>query len=73
MNHAKWIAKRNQLCSLIKKVSDAYGGDDVEWLREYCKEIIANYPGDEIDKAIVCFVSLEEQLKYVSCRTMEKK
>lgn len=69
MNHGLWIAKKNQLCSLIKKVSDVYGGDDIDWLRDYCKEVLAAYPGEKIDKTILCFIDLNEQLKYVPRKT----
>lgn len=63
MNKALWIAQKNQLCSLIKKISDHYGGDDIEWLRDYCKGIINDHKNN-IDKAINCFISLEGQIKY---------
>ena len=40
MNRSIWIVQKNQICSLIKKISDHFGGDDIEWLREYCKDLI---------------------------------
>lgn len=58
MNRAIWIAKKNMLCILIKKISDAYGGDDIAWLKEYCREIIVNFPDDKVDKALECFQSM---------------
>jgi hypothetical protein len=64
MNHALWIAKKNEICNLIKKISDHYGGDDIEWLREYAKEVIAENR-DDIQKALDCFWDLEAQLKYM--------
>lgn len=69
MNYALWMAKKHQLCGLIKKVSDGHGGDDVEWLREYCRDVLAAHPDEKIDEAIVCFMELVEQLKYVPHRT----
>lgn len=52
-----WKEKRNYLCQLIKQVSDENGGDNIEWLREYAKDIIKTYNND-IDKAIECFECL---------------
>ncbi len=69
MEHALWVARKNYLCSLIKKVSDAWGGDDVEWLRGYCLDVIKEYPGEEIERAICCFTDL---LKNVPRRTSKK-
>ena len=63
MNHALWVVKKNQCCALIKKISDHYGGDDVEWLRDYCREVI-DMNRDDIQKALVCFWDLEEQIKW---------
>lgn len=52
-----WIARKNELCSLIRQTSTIYGGDDAEWLRDYAKESI-QVNKDCIDKAISCFRSL---------------
>ncbi len=52
-----WRAKRDYLCKLIKQVSDENGGDDVEWLREYARDMINKY-ADNLDVAIECFESL---------------
>ena len=57
MNTALWIAKKKVLAGLIKKVSDANGGDDVEWLREYAKDVIEAHK-DCLDEAIACFSSV---------------
>ena len=61
MSHAVWIAKKNQLCVLIKKISDHYGGDEVEWLRAYCKDVLDAH-ADDINVALECFRDLERQL-----------
>ena len=64
MHRALWIAKKNQICGLIKKISDHHGGDDVEWLREYARKVIeANK--DDLQKALDCFWDLEAQLKFM--------
>lgn len=59
-----WKAKKNHLCKLIKEVSDMYGGDDIEWLREYAKEVIVQN-AEDLDKAIDCFQSLMPQSKVI--------
>lgn len=64
MNHALWIAKKNELCSLIKKVSDLHGGDELLWLKEYAIEVI-EVNKDGLDTALACFRELERQAKYV--------
>lgn len=64
MRDAIWIAKKNQLCMLIKKISDHYGGEPIEDLREYAKDIIDRY-SDDIQKPLDCFLELEKQLNYV--------
>lgn len=69
MNYGLWVAKKNLLCSLIKKVSDHYGGDDIEELKEYCKDILGRYPDGRIDEAIMCFNDLAEKLTYVPRET----
>jgi hypothetical protein len=60
-----WKEKRDYLCKLIKKVSDEHGGDDIEWLREYAKDVIKKYSND-LDVAIVAFESLRID-KDVTC------
>ena len=57
-----WMDKRNYLARLIKKVSDEYGGDEPEWLKEYGLEIIESYSGN-LDEAITCFESLQDIYK----------
>lgn len=67
MNRAIWIAKKNELCGLIKQVSDAHGGDDVVWLREYAKEVIDAH-SDDLNPALDCFRDLVAQLAYIGSR-----
>jgi|GEM_PF-1545193 hypothetical protein len=52
-----WKGQRDYLCSLIKKLSDAYGGDDREWLRDYAREVVRKY-ATHLQDAIDCFESL---------------
>lgn len=69
MNYGLWIAKKRVLFGLIRKVSDGYGGDDTEWLKGYCKEVLEAHPDELIDEAILCFTELADQLRYVPRRT----
>lgn len=68
MNRGLWIARKNYLCTLIKKVSDGHGGDDIEFLRQHCKEVIDVHPEEKIEEAIACYQELVEQLKYYTER-----
>ena len=48
---------------MIRQISDYYGGDDVEWLRDYAKLIIEQHK-DDFTEAIKCFEDLLAQTKY---------
>ncbi len=52
MNKGLWIARKNHLCCIIKEISDNYGGDDREWLKGHCMEILERYQGEEIETPI---------------------
>lgn len=69
MNHALWMAKKNQICSIINKISNHYDGDDPTWLDEYCQEIIQQNTND-LDGLLDCVWSLEDQLKWVARRPL---
>jgi len=58
MNHALLIARKNYLSTLIERVSDENNGDEKEFLRQVCREVIELYPDDKIEEAIACFESL---------------
>ncbi|CAB4128371.1 hypothetical protein UFOVP100_27 [uncultured Caudovirales phage] len=64
MNKGLWIARKNYLCVLIKQVSDGHGGDDIEFLRQHCREVIEAHPDELIEDAIACYTEMVEQLKY---------
>lgn len=57
MNNISWQQKKNELKQLIKLISDQYGGDEIEWLKKYAKDIISKY-ANELDVPIRCFESL---------------
>jgi hypothetical protein len=52
-----WKDKKNRICSLIKALSDHHGGDELTFLRDYCKEVIELHKTC-IDKALFCFEML---------------
>lgn len=64
MNRGLWIARKNYLCTLIKKVSYGYGGDDIEFLRQHCREVIDLHSDELIEEAIACYQEMVTQLKY---------
>lgn len=71
MNQGLWIARKNYLCMLIRKVSDAQGFDEEETLKQHCSEVLSAYPGDRIEEAIECYEELVDLLKnYPEWRTM---
>jgi len=57
-----WKDKKNKICLLIKQISDHHGGDDVNWLREYAKEVIDKNKHD-LEFALECFEDLWKQCK----------
>lgn len=68
MNKGLWIARKNHLCCLIRRVSDGHGGDDIEWLRQHCKEVLEAYSGEKIEEAILCYEEMVMQLQYYQDR-----
>jgi hypothetical protein len=68
MNKGLWIARKNYLCILIKKVSDGHGGDDIEFLRQHCREVIESHQDEKIEEAIACYQEMSEKLKYYTER-----
>jgi hypothetical protein len=49
-----WKQKKNYLWKLIKKLSDEYGGDDLDELKDYARDMIKKY-ADNLEVCIVCF------------------
>ncbi len=56
MNRGLWIARKNYLLILIRKVSSKYGGDTAYFLREHSREVIESHPGELIESAISCYL-----------------
>ncbi len=59
------VPKKYILISLIKRVSQLYGGDDGEWLRQYTNEVLSEWSQD-MDRAIECFEDLKQQAEVVN-------
>jgi len=71
MNKGLWIARKNYLCLLIRKVSDLHGGDEIEFLRQVCREVLAAYPEEKIEEAIRCYEEVEERLMFGVTKTQK--
>lgn len=54
-NRALEISERNELVTLIKRVSAHFGGDDQDWLKDYATEIVKD---KERTSALFCFREL---------------
>jgi len=57
-----WKEKKNRICKLIKLISDYHGGDDIDWLRDYCKEVIAKHH-DNLDSPLAMFLEMANSLE----------
>ena len=64
MNKGLWIARKNYLFTLIKKVSDGHGGDEPEFLKQHFQEVLEMNPDEKIEEAIACYQEMVAQLKY---------
>lgn len=54
MDRLSWKDKKERVCLLIKSISDHYGGDNIDWLREYCRDVLeADKP--TLYRALFCF------------------
>lgn len=67
MQKRSWKDQKIYLCGIIKQVSDYYGGDDVEWLRDYAKLVIEQHK-DDFSKIIGCLEDLVSQFNYMPRR-----
>ena len=71
MNRGLWIARKNYLLTLIKRLSDGHGGDDIEFLRQHCKEVLQTHPEEKIEEAIRCYEQMVWQLVYYPERILK--
>ena len=58
MNRGLYICRKNYLIGLIKKQAKIVGENDMDFLNEYCKQIIENHPDELIERPIECFEKL---------------
>lgn len=61
MDEIIYINKRAKIFELIKKVSDHYSGDEINWLRAYALERVLHHK-DNLDPLLECFLDLERQI-----------
>lgn len=64
MNKGLWIARKNYLYTLIRRLSEARGGDGVDELREHCEEVLKAHPNEAIEDAIKYYEHMVEELQY---------
>lgn len=72
MSHARrpiWLMHKTRLCSLVKTISDRHGGDDIEWLRQYCREMVDEWH-DRLDEAIKCFEDIDKNTAWMESRRL---
>lgn len=62
MHRALWIARKNYLCTIMKQVSDLQGGDDIEFLRQVCRETIEDNQDDKIEGVIAVYEEILSNL-----------
>lgn len=72
MNRGLWIARKNYLCTIIKKCSEIYDGDDIEFLRTVCKEVIAISDNERIEESIACYEGVLNIAKENVCLARKK-
>lgn len=63
MDKKSWKDQKNEIYFLIKKISDNYGGDDLNWLREYAVALIDAHRED-LMPLLLCMLSLEKKIDY---------
>lgn len=63
MKKQSWREQKNEICQLIKQISEHYGGDDLIWLRGYANDVIMNHK-DDLSVPLACFRDLQSQLSY---------
>lgn len=64
MNRGLWVARKNYLYTLIKKVSDGFGDDDSDFLKQHFNEVVDVHPGEKIEEAILCYEEMVKRLKH---------
>lgn len=52
LERAKWVAQKNVLCRLVKLAEEIYKGDDLEFVKKVCRELIEAHKESYFDEAI---------------------
>ena len=63
MNRGLWIARKNYLCVLIRKLADSCGEDDADFLKEHITNVIDLYSDEKIEEAINHYQVFLDNLK----------
>jgi hypothetical protein len=71
MNKGLWIARKNYLLTLIKKLSKSHGGDSKEFLDKHFQEELENAPEERIELTIRCYEELIANAKLMSVPAAE--
>ena len=64
MNKGLFIARKNHLYCVIKKLSDGCSGDSIDVIKTHFNEVLEAYPDDAIEDAIKCYEEMVDKLKY---------
>ncbi len=59
------------LC-LMKQVSEACGGDDEEFFKQHCREVIESHPEERIEEAIECYKEQCPKRNYYQDRSLNE-
>lgn len=62
MNRGLWIARKNYLFTLMRSVSEAMGGDELDFFEQHCKDIISSHQDESIEKAIACYEDIKKSM-----------
>lgn len=68
MEKRSWKDQKLHIFNMIKNISDYYGGDDAEWLKDYANLVIERHK-DDLSIVVACFEDLLAQTKTVPHRT----
>lgn len=64
MNRGLWIARKNYLFTLIKKVSDGHGENDSDFFQAHYHQVVESHPDEKIEDAISCYEDMVDRLQY---------
>jgi len=68
MNKGLWIARKNHLFCLIKKVSKAFGGDEEKDVKLHFEQVIDTHPDEKIEDAIESYTRVLRNISFYGSR-----